>query len=85
MKVCQKADFICFHSQERSADGGIHAAKDLISVRSVLQNTKKKIMAVQKKRHGMLTYSVVVLHGNVCLLSATHTGALPEHFNWEFV
>jgi hypothetical protein len=39
--TCQQADGSCFMRQERSADGGIHAARDHNNIRSVLRNTKK--------------------------------------------
>jgi histone-lysine N-methyltransferase SETMAR len=39
--------------------------------------------AIQKKRHGMLTSGVVLLHDNTCLHIAACTQALLEHFNWE--
>jgi histone-lysine N-methyltransferase SETMAR len=38
--------------------------------------------AIQNKRHGMLTYSVVP-HDNACPHTAARTRALLEHFNWE--
>jgi hypothetical protein len=47
---------------------------------------KKKIKlyrAIQNKRCGMLTYSIVLLHGNVHPHTAACTQALLEHFNWE--
>jgi hypothetical protein len=70
----QKADDNCFLGQERSADGEIHATKDHNNVRSVLQNSKKKLIrAIQNKRHGMLTYSVVLLQDFVCPCSAART------------
>jgi hypothetical protein len=39
--ACQKADDNCFVGQERSADGGIHVAKDHSDIKNVLQNTKE--------------------------------------------
>jgi hypothetical protein len=45
----------------------------------VLQNP------IQNKRHGMLTYSVVLLHDNAHSHTAAHTLALLEHFNWELL
>jgi hypothetical protein len=30
-----------------------------------------------------MTYSVVLLHGNVCPYTVARTYALLEHFNWE--
>jgi hypothetical protein len=39
--ACKKADGNCFLVQERSADGGIHAARDNNNIRSVQQNTTK--------------------------------------------
>jgi histone-lysine N-methyltransferase SETMAR len=40
-------------------------------------------LALQKKRSGMLTSSVVLLHDNACPHVAAWTRALLEHFNWE--
>jgi hypothetical protein len=40
-------------------------------------------MAIKNKRNGMLIYSVVLLHGNVCPHTAARTRAILEHFNWE--
>jgi hypothetical protein len=39
--------------------------------------------AIQNKRLGMLTYSVVVLHDNELPHTVAHTRALLEHLNWE--
>jgi histone-lysine N-methyltransferase SETMAR len=83
LSACQKVDSNCFLGQERSADGGIHATKDHNNVTSVLQNTKKLHRAIQNKRHGMLTFGVVLLHHNACPHTAARTRALLEHFNWE--
>jgi hypothetical protein len=58
--------------QERSTDGGIQTIRDHI-VRWVLQTTKKLHKAIQNKRPGMLTYSLVLLHENVCPNTAAHT------------
>jgi hypothetical protein len=44
---------------------------------------KKLCSVIQTRGHGMLTSGVVVLHDNVHLHIAAHTGALLEHFNWE--
>jgi hypothetical protein len=38
--IWQKADGNCSPGQERSADGGLRAARDHNNVRSVLQSTK---------------------------------------------
>jgi hypothetical protein len=82
LSAFQKANGNCFLGQERSADGGIHATRDN-NIRHVLQNTKKKLcMAIQNKRRGMLTYSVVFLHDNAHPHIAACTPALLEHFNW---
>jgi hypothetical protein len=49
--VCQKADCNCFLKQERCAVGGINATKDHSNVRSILQNTKKKLhTAIHNKK-----------------------------------
>jgi hypothetical protein len=42
MSACQKADGNCFLGQERSADGGIHAARDHSSIREVYCETLKE-------------------------------------------
>jgi histone-lysine N-methyltransferase SETMAR len=39
--------------------------------------------AIQNKRRGMLTFSIVLLHDNVHLHTAACTQALLKHFNWE--
>jgi hypothetical protein len=39
--------------------------------------------AIQKKRHGILTSDVMLLHDNVCPHTAVFTQALLEHLNWE--
>jgi hypothetical protein len=39
--------------------------------------------AIQNKRHGVLTYGVVLLHYNVHKHTAAHTKLLLENFNWE--
>jgi hypothetical protein len=39
--------------------------------------------AIQKKRHGILTSIVVLLHDDAHPHTAAHTRALLEHFNWE--
>jgi hypothetical protein len=85
LSACQKASGNCFLGQERSADGVIHATKDHNKVRSVLRNTKKTYvgLAIQKKRCGMLTSSVVLLHDNTRPHAAARTQALLEPFRWE--
>jgi hypothetical protein len=46
--------------------------------------TQKELRrAVQNKRRGMLTFSVMLLHDNACQHTTVHTLALLEHFNWE--
>jgi hypothetical protein len=74
----------CFLGQERNADGGIHATRDHSNVRSLLRNNEKLCRAIQNKRHGMLTTSVVLLHDNAHPYTAAHTQALLKHFKWEF-
>jgi hypothetical protein len=46
---------------------------------------RKLHWAIQIKRHGMLTYSilVVLLHDNARPHTAASTRTLPEYFNWE--
>jgi hypothetical protein len=53
--------------------GGIRATRDHSNVTSVLQNTKKTVRAIQNKRCGILTSSVVLLHDNAHLHTATCT------------
>jgi histone-lysine N-methyltransferase SETMAR len=77
--ACQKAGQLFW-----SADDGIHATRDHNNVRLVLRNAKKKLrMAIRNKRHGMLTYGVVLFHDNARPHTAARTRALLEHFNWE--
>jgi hypothetical protein len=81
--TCQKADDKYVLVQERSADGGIHATRDHSNVRSVLRNTKKNLCrAIQNKRHGMLTYGLMLLHGNDRSHTVVRTRTLLENFNW---
>jgi hypothetical protein len=47
------------------------------------ETLKKLSRAIQNKRHGMLTYGVVLLHDNHCLHTVARTQALLEHFSWE--
>jgi hypothetical protein len=44
---------------------------------------KKPSRAIQNKRHGMLTFGVMLLHDNARLHTTARTRALLEHFNWE--
>jgi hypothetical protein len=83
--VCQKANGNCFcGGQDRSTDGGINETRGHNNLRSVLRNTKKLRRVFQKKkRRGMLTSGVVLLHDISRPHRATHTRALLEHFNWE--
>jgi hypothetical protein len=71
--------------QEKIANGGVHAIRKHNYVRSALQNTRKIKLygAIQNKRCGMLTYSVVPLNENALLHTAACTLALREHFNSE--
>jgi hypothetical protein len=39
--------------------------------------------AIQNKRHGMLTYGVVLLHDNVRQHTTARTRTLLEHFKWD--
>jgi hypothetical protein len=61
LSACQKDDGNSFLGQEGCGDGGIHAIRDHNNARSVL---KKMRRAIQNKRCGMLTHSIlsVVLH-----------------------
>jgi hypothetical protein len=56
-----------------------------ITIKSELyfETLKKLRRAIQIKRHGMLTYGVVLLHVIVRPHTAAGTRALLEHFNWE--
>jgi hypothetical protein len=47
------------------------------------ETLKKLLRTIENKRHGMLTYGVVLLHDNACPDTAACTQALLEHFNWE--
>jgi hypothetical protein len=66
-----------------SGDGGIHATRDHNNIKGVLWNTNKMCQAIQNKRGGMLTYSVVLFHNIARLHTAAHTQGLLEHFNCE--
>jgi hypothetical protein len=83
LSACQKAYGNYFLGQERSSDGGIHAAAITSEVYS--ETIKILCQAIQNKRHGMLVSGVLVglLHDNAQLHTAAHTRALLEHFNWE--
>jgi hypothetical protein len=72
-------------SKTRSDGGGIHATKDNSKVRSVLQNTKKKLHRADHSEQNAWNadISVVLLNNNVFLHIAACTRALMEHFNWE--
>jgi histone-lysine N-methyltransferase SETMAR len=83
LTVCQKADGNCFLGGESCADGGIHASIDHSDVRSVLRNTKILRIKIQKKRLGMQTSGVVLLHEKARLHTSARTPAVLEHFNWE--
>jgi hypothetical protein len=43
----------------------------------------KLLLAIEKKRHGMLTSGVELLHDNVSPYRTACTRALLEHFKWE--
>jgi hypothetical protein len=43
------------------------------------ETLKNCVGPFRTKRHGMLTYSVVLVHDKERL----HTAAAPEHFSWE--
>jgi hypothetical protein len=47
------------------------------------ETLKELCRAIQNKRCGMLTYSVVLLHNSVRLHTAACTRSLLEHFIWE--
>jgi hypothetical protein len=74
-----------FSGQKRRADGEIHATRDCKMSEVHCKTLKRVCRAIQKKRHGMLTYGVVLLNDNVCLHMGTAacTRALLEYFNWE--
>jgi histone-lysine N-methyltransferase SETMAR len=46
------------------------------------ETLRKLRRAIQKKRRGMLTSGVVLLHGYARPYTAARTLALLEHFNW---
>jgi hypothetical protein len=48
-----------------------------------MQNNKKLHRAIQKKRCGILTSGVVLLHDNMHPYTAASIRAVLEHFNWE--
>jgi hypothetical protein len=47
------------------------------------ETLKKLCRAIQRKRRGMLTCGVMLLHDNACPHTAARTQALLEHFNLE--
>jgi transposase len=49
------------------------------------ETLKQLRKAIQNKRHGMLTYSILVVlfHDNALPHKTARTRALLEHFNWE--
>jgi hypothetical protein len=50
----------------------------------VYSETLKKLhRAIQNKRHGMLTFGVVLHHDNAHPHTGAHTLALLEYINWE--
>jgi transposase len=52
----------------------------------VYYETLKKLRgAIQKKRRGMLTYSVVLLLNNAGPHTVARTQTLLEHFNWQLL
>jgi hypothetical protein len=81
--VCQKADGNCFLRQERSADGGINATRDTITLEVHCETFKKTRRVTQKERRGMLTSGAVLIHDNTRPHTAACTRTLLEHFNWE--
>jgi transposase len=50
---------------------------------TVMSQVYCKTLQVLRRVMGMLTYGVVLLHGNVHPHTAARTRALLEHFNWE--
>jgi hypothetical protein len=55
--ACQKTLGICFLGQERSADDGIHSARDQSDVTNVLWNTQKEVCrAIKNERRRMMTW-----------------------------
>jgi hypothetical protein len=47
------------------------------------ETLKELIWAIKKKRRGMMTSGVVLLHNNTRPHTAACVRALLEHFNWE--
>jgi histone-lysine N-methyltransferase SETMAR len=63
---------------------GFMQKKDHNNVIHLYCETRKKLhRVIQNKRHGMLTYGVVLLHDNAHPYTAAHSRAPLEHFNWE--
>jgi histone-lysine N-methyltransferase SETMAR len=52
-------------------------------IEAYCETLKKLCRAIQNKRYGMLTSSVVLLHDNALPHTAACTLALLEHFDWE--
>jgi hypothetical protein len=81
---CQKTDGNHFPRQERVLMVEFLQQGTSLTLEMYCKTLKALGRAVQNKRHGMLTPSVVFLHDNVHLHSAACISALVEHFNWEF-
>jgi hypothetical protein len=79
----QVADGNCFLGQERSCGGGFYATRDHSIIKSVFETLKTLCMAIQNKRHGLLTSSVLLLHDSVCHHTAACPLVLLEHFSWQ--
>jgi transposase len=82
LTVCQKAHGKRFLGNERRTDGGINMMRYLNNVRSVLRNIKI-CAGSSRKKCGMLSYGLVLLHGNVRPHTAARIRALLKQFNWE--
>jgi preprotein translocase subunit SecE len=80
--VCEKSDGDRFAGHERSADGDLMQRGTTMS--DVYCETLKKLhRTIWTKRHGMLTYGVVLLYDNAHPHSGTHARTLLEHLKWE--
>jgi hypothetical protein len=85
--ACQKADGNSFLGQHKKGVLAVEFIQQETTITSELlvycETLKQLRRAIQNKSHGMLTYSVVLLHDNVQPHTAARTEAPLQHFNWE--
>jgi hypothetical protein len=80
----RRLDGNCFLEQDRSSDGGIHAAKDHSDVGGVLHAKYWKLLStIPNIRCGMLASGVILAHDNMRPHTVADTRELVELFNWD--